>query len=405
MLLAVTRRAFVERGLSLVDGPLCPLCDTEWDDIEHLTEHLRAKLAKSKEAEALQQRLLKHSAEVANQARKLVVLIAPVLAIATANGPAGFAAELASWSEHLSALAKSLGTIEDVIAHKPEFEAGWIAQPASLGDKASALAESVKAKPDQSASVAAQTYLTLAQDRLNSWKAGRHTEKRAAAASVRGQEVYKAYCDAMEEQLGALYASVEGDFSTYYRDINADDEGAFKARLEPSEGKLDLEVAFYDKGMFPPAAYHSEGHQDGMGVCLYLALMQRVLGKRFNFAVLDDVVMSVDQGHRKQFCTLLKTRFPDTQFIITTHDKVWAKQMQTEGLVDSRGAIAFHGWSVQTGPICEQLGDVWEQIDQDLAKNDVSAGAARLRRHLEFISAELADRLGAKAAFPRRFLL
>ena len=272
-------------------------------------------------------------------------------------------------------------------------------QPPSLGEKASALAESVKAKPDQSASVAAQTYLTLAQDRLNSWKAGRLTEKRAAAASVRGQDVYKAYCDAMEEQLGALYASVEGDFSTYYRDINADDEGAFKARLEPSEGKLDLEVAFYDKGMFPPAAYHSEGHQDGMGVCLYLALMQRVLGTRFNFAVLDDVVMSVDQGHRKQFCTLLKTRFPDTQFIITTHDKVWAKQMQTEGLVDSRGAIAFHGWSVQTGPICEQLGDVWEQIDQDLAKNDVSAGAARLRRHLEFISAELADRLGAKAPF------
>jgi hypothetical protein len=108
-----------------------------------------------------------------------------------------------------------------------------------------------------------------------------------------------------------LYAAVEGDFSTFYRDINSDDEGAFKAKLEPSEGKLDLEVAFYDKGMFPPAAYHSEGHQDGMGVCLYLALMKRVLGDRFRFAVLDDVVMSVDQGHRKQFCRLLKTRFAD----------------------------------------------------------------------------------------------
>jgi RecF/RecN/SMC N terminal domain len=399
LLLAVTRRAFVERGLSLVDGPLCPLCDTEWDHIERLREHLQAKLAKSKEAEALQQRLLKHSAEVANQARKLVALIAPVQAIATAAGTAAFAAELTAWSEHLTALAKSLGTIEDVIAHKPEFEAGWIAQPVSLGGKTSTLAEAIKAKPDQSASVAAQTYLTLAQDRLNSWKAGRRTEQQAATASVRGQDVYKGYCDAMEDQLGELYASVEGDFSTYYRDINSDDEGAFKAKLEPSEGKLDLEVAFYDKGMFPPAAYHSEGHQDGMGVCLYLALMQRVLGKRFNFAVLDDVVMSVDQGHRKQFCSLLKTRFPDTQFIITTHDKVWAKQMQTEGLVDSRGAIAFHGWSVQTGPICEQLGDVWEQIDRDLAKSDVPGAAARLRRHLEFISAELADRLGAKAPF------
>jgi predicted DCC family thiol-disulfide oxidoreductase YuxK len=399
LLEAVTRRAFVERGLSLVDGPTCPLCDTEWDDVKHLKKHLQAKLAKSKEAETLQQRLLKNAADVANHARKLVALIGPTQAFAKADAPAGLAADLAAWSERLSTLANSLGTIEDAITHQAEFEAGWTAPPASVGEKLSALIEAVKAKPDQSASAAAQTFLTLAQDRLSSWKAAQRAETKAAVASARGQDVYKAYCDAMEEQLGGLYASVEGDFSTYYRDINSDDEGAFKARLEPSEGKLDLEVAFYDKGMFPPAAYHSEGHQDGMGVCLYLALMKRVLGTRFKFAVLDDVVMSVDQGHRKQFCTLLKRRFPDTQFIITTHDKVWAKQMQTEGLVDSKGGIVFHNWSVQTGPIFEQFADVWDQIDKDLAKNDVSAAAARLRRHLEYISAELAHNLGAKAPF------
>src|SRR2546429_4550729 len=27
--------------------------------------------------------------------------------------------------------------------------------------------------------------------------------------------------------------------------------------------------------LFPPGAYHSEGHQDSMGVCRYLALMKR----------------------------------------------------------------------------------------------------------------------------------
>jgi hypothetical protein len=136
-----------------------------------------------------------------------------------------------------------------------------------------------------------------------------------------------------------------------------------------------------------------------MGVCLYLALMKRVLGPRFRFAVLDDVVMSVDQGHRKQFCSLLRTRFPDTQFIITTHDKVWAKQMQTEGLVDSRGSIVFQRWSVQTGPIFDQIADVWSLIDKDLTRNDVPAAAVRLRQHLEFVSAELADLLGARPAF------
>ena len=109
--------------------------------------------------------------------------------------------------------------------------------------------------------------------------------------------------------------------------------------------------------------------------------------------------MSVDQDHRKQFCRLLKNRFPETQFIITTHDKVWAKQMQTEGLVEQTSGVASHRWSIQTGPIFDQIAEVWDQIDSDLAKNDVETAASRLRRHLEYIAGELADQLGAKPAY------
>lgn len=43
--------------------------------------------------------------------------------------------------------------------------------------------------------------------------------------------------------------------------------------------------------------------------------------------------------------------------------------------------------------------DAWDKIDKDLAKNDVNAAAARLRRHLEFMSAELADSLRANPEF------
>jgi wobble nucleotide-excising tRNase len=91
---------------------------------------------------------------------------------------------------------------------------------------------------------------------------------------------------------------------------------------------LGFDDDFYGPGHFPPGAYHSEGHQDGMGLCLYLALM--LLGKNFTFAVLDDVLMSVDAGHRRQVCTLLKESFPDTQFIFTTHDEIWLRHMKSE---------------------------------------------------------------------------
>ena len=396
---AVKQRSFVERGLALVDGPRCPLCDQEWDDEDHLKSHLKTKLVKSEKAEALQKRLLENAGAISAHARRIALLLATIQEVAVSDGPAGFSVELSQWAENLTTFAKSLSTIEGVFGHKTRLEQGWVAAPPSLAENLETLVTAVNAKPDQSSSVATHGFLTLAQDRLNTYRQATRAENRAKDVAEVGKLVYTTYCDVATEQLSALYEAVEGDFSNFYREINGDDEGAFKAKFEPAESKLDLEVSFYDKGMYPPGAYHSEGHQDGMGVCLYLALMKRLLGDRFSCAVLDDVVISVDQDHRKQFCRLLKNRFPDTQFIITTHDKIWAKQMQTEGLVESKSGVAFHSWNVQTGPIFEQISEVWDQLDTDLAKNDVETAAARLRRHLEYIVGELADQLGAKPIY------
>ena len=146
--------------------------------------------------------------------------------------------------------------------------------------------------------------------------------------------------------------------------------------MGPSAGKLDLTVDFYGLGMFPPAAYHSEGHQDGMGVCLYLALVKQLLGSNFRFAVLDDVVMSVDRNHRRQFCKLLKEAFPNVQFIITTHDEVWARQMQSSGLITGKTQARFHGWSVDHGPLYQARQDAWDHVRADLELGDL-LGAAR----------------------------
>jgi recombinational DNA repair ATPase RecF len=199
--------------------------------------------------------------------------------------------------------------------------------------------------------------------------------KAADIACTSAHAAYEAYCGVLEDELNKLYDDVQEDFSTFYRAINEDDEAKFTAKLTPSQGKLDFDVNFYERGLFPPGAYHSEGHQDGMGVCLYLALMKRLFGNRFKFALLDDVVMSVDAGHRYQFCKLLKTHFPDTQFIITTHDRLWAEQMKSAGLVTAKTSIAFHSWTIDTGPLVESNQEIWDEIDAALAKGKVEAAA------------------------------
>ena len=75
------------------------------------------------------------------------------------------------------------------------------------------------------------------------------------------------------------------------------------------------------RGTHPPHALHSEGHQDSMGVWLFLAFNEELAKGDLGLIVLDDVMMSVDTGHRKDVCRLLAEQFTECQFVITTHDR------------------------------------------------------------------------------------
>ena len=396
---ALQRRSFIERGLDLIDGPDCPLCDHHWEDEQLLREHLKTKLGKSDEARKLQDDMLKNGALVAQVAIRIAGLLGPVQKVAEGQGQGPLAQLLTAWKADLETLKTSLTTLDRITGLKDELIAGWLTTPKVLAKALKELTEKVEAKPDQTATLDAQTFLTTARLRLSDYREALRRNKAAEIAWTTARLAYDTYCEALEEELNTLYEEVQKDFSAFYRAINGDDESTFIAKLTPSEGSLSLDVNFYERGMFPPAAYHSEGHQDGMGVCLYLALMKRLFGNQFTFALLDDVVMSVDADHRYQFCKLLKANFPQTQFIITTHDRLWAEQMRSAGLVTAKTSIAFHSWTVDTGPLVESNDGIWEEINASLGKGKVEVAAAALRRHLEYVSRHLADQLGATPQF------
>ena len=213
------------------------------------------------------------------------------------------------------------------------------------------------------------------------------------------EKVFAAYNASSTDTLAKIYNDVQKDFSEYYRVVNQDDEAEFEGKLTPSLGKLGFDVDFYGRGFFPPGAYHSEGHQDSMGLCLYLALMKHTLGENFTFAILDDVLMSVDAGHRREICTLFKAKFPHTQFLMTTHDPIWLQHMATEQIISSKSSVHFRKWTVDDGPIVWEGGEVWDEIKSDLDQDDVSSAATTLRRYLEYISGLLSHRLRASIEY------
>lgn len=398
MMGVIHHRDLLKLGLAAATEPRCPLCDLVWESSDQLRAHIERRIAETTVAAEVRAETLSAAATYGGQLRQAREAIDRVLPTARTVGPEALPHLLSSWRDRLLKLEGLLSAFEAITAEDSAVSESAHAPEASVRDGIEALAKALRDMPDESAEEAARSFLNIAKDRWGRVRSARASLAQASTVKASATAAYDLYSRTADAALTNLYKTVETDFSRYYQFVNSDDEGAFRAELVPSSGSLDLKVDFYKLGMFPPVAYHSEGHQDGMGVCLYLALVKQLLGPKFRYAVLDDVVMSVDASHRRRFAELLQGEFPEVQFIITTHDEVWARQMRTAGLVTSNAMARFYGWSVDSGPTYG-VGDVWSDIDTAVQAGDISGAAAKLRRALEANLGDIAESIRSSVTY------
>lgn len=392
------RQVFLQSGFDLIDDALCPFCDNEWS-IEALKTHIATKLAEADEAKGIIKDIEQKVAPLRRALRAVSESLERVIATVEALTPPLKTTDLSDLRNKIAARSQVLASSHLLIDDPASLEPLLTLVSDSARDELETFRKRIEALPDPSKQDAARDYLVICQERLEAWRECRRRLATADARATLATKVFEGYNHASTEVLGRIYDEVAGDFSDYYRFINADDEATFEGRLTPSFGKLSFDVDFYKRGPFPPGAYHSEGHQDGMGLCLYLALMKHTLGAAFTFAVLDDVLMSVDVGHRKSVCRMLRTKFPETQFVFTTHDRTWLEHMISEQMITRKGAVEFRNWSVEEGPAVWNDTDVWEEVDEAIQQNDIPAASSKLRRYLEYSMAVLAERLRAKTEY------
>jgi hypothetical protein len=241
--------------------------------------------------------------------------------------------------------------------------------------------------------------LTILEENLRRLESGEITFNNCHIINLRAEKLNHYFISARDTVLHDLYSSVRDRFIEFYRFLHSPDEDLFTAELTPANAALDLTVNFHDRGLHSPQALHSEGHQDSMGLCLYLSLMERLTSGLVDLVILDDVVMSVDAMHRRALCGLLGKYFSDKQLIITTHDEVWADQLRTEGLVTSRQRIEFFDWDIDSGPKMANEVDLWQRIEAELDVGNVPTAAGLLRRGSENFFSICCELLRAKVVY------
>jgi recombinational DNA repair ATPase RecF len=389
-------------GLTLMDDEgACPLCATAWPPGE-LQERVEAQIQL---AAALQAQL----AEIADATKRIRRYTDAVLALArnvhraaAALGDDQSPGALRGWIETIEQLIACLDSPFERYPDAPVDACGFFEVlsaaeiPAVLED---VLALAHAALPQTSPAQTAWDALTRVQVSLQAAEEQAARARSAEQAYTRAATLLSEFLAARDGVLESLYASVQDRFVDLYRQIHEEDENQFTASLVPDGAGLDMSVTFHGRGAHPPHALHSEGHQDSMGICLFLALAEKLADGVLDLIILDDVVMSVDADHRRQVGQMLATSFPGKQFLIVTHDRTWSNQLRSVGVVTHRTTMEFFGWSLAAGPQVSAETDQWERIERALAEGDVPGAAAKLRRGAEEFFASTCDALRGKVPY------
>lgn len=201
------------------------------------------------------------------------------------------------------------------------------------------------------------------------------------------------YSEARRTVLNDLYESIEEEFNQYYTTIHPDEDDIDLDLDFEGTDSVELE-ATHETERDSPLAYHSEGHIDTMGLCLFLALRQELGSLEVDIVMLDDVVMSVDKNHRRGVVRLLNEQFRgETQAVLATHDEVWADQLEKQGVIPRQNRISITNWDISTGPIFNE--GKWGIVEEKLENDEPHAAAAHMRRTAEKVGHQAASRLSA----------
>ena len=149
----------------------------------------------------LQAALLKAGADIAREAVRVVGFLSPPLKIAESQGGGAFARLLSAWMADLEELKAKFSNLDGITGLKDRLTESWLGMPKGFAKGLAGLIAQVEAKPDQTATLDAQTFLSTAQLRLGDYREAMRKNKIAEIANHTAKAAYDAYCRVMEDEL------------------------------------------------------------------------------------------------------------------------------------------------------------------------------------------------------------
>jgi len=202
----------------------------------------------------------------------------------------------------------------------------------------------------------------------------------------------QAFLDAFSDKIEAIYQFMNPDVKVE------------NIKLVPLEKNGDMvgmtfQMDYFEhKDVSPPHKYLSESHLNCIGIAFFLASAEGY-NKRNKFLIMDDVISSFDENHRKRFGDLLIEQFNHLQIIVLTHERNWFELL--------RNQVRGKGWVINTVKHSYKLGteiqpnpkQLRERIETKIKEKDDCDLASLSRKYLEGLLKYVALNLEVRVPF------
>ena len=217
-------------------------------------------------------------------------------------------------------------------------------------------------------------------------------------------KMYVTFSEIKKAKIEEIYKSMAGNINAFYSTLHPNDPHRnIELNVAPSRrASAELKIESFGIAKEDPRAFTSEGHQDSLGLCIFLAFVKK-FNEGCNLIVLDDVVSTIDAQHRELICELLFKEFKDYQLIITTHDGIWYEQLRSHqracGIDGNFKNLEIIRWEPETGPIIEPFKPRWERIQKRIDCSDKPGAGNEGRQYLEWLLKEICEATRAEVPF------
>ncbi|WP_164471145.1 AAA family ATPase [Halorubrum sp. CSM-61] len=391
----------ISRGKDLIEEyeNQCPLCLKEWDS-DDLQSHLEDRHQRIQGLQSLRDSITSKKSELSTSLTRFQSLLEQLVADIDDEHPE----EATTFNKVISDIEEWESDLQTgSMSGVPETpEGAEYSMPQLFPDRLTKAVNQLQSKSASSGSTTGQQdieFLSRADDRYETVIKKEASYTVAKRRKEVAELVYQNFLDARERVLETVFNEIRDKFEDYYSQLHSDSEAEdFNALIEPTDTGVRFEATFHEEGTHDPDAIHSEGHRDSMGLALFLAI-SHVGGEAMDILLLDDVVMSIDSGHRSDIASFLSDEISDKyQVLITTHDKTWDRHLtQTQSF---NKQVRFSKCSLEAGPL--PVGDIsnpWERIQHHIDEDDVPAAAAWIRKTVEWFSRKSCQHLEAEVPY------